>query len=69
MPKVICAWLNCKHNSFGLSEKMKDEIRKGLVISGSGKCLYNGTIKLLLEETEEELLICDNYEDDAKFDV
>lgn len=68
MPKIICPWLNCRYNSFAISDSMKKQIRQGLTLSGSGKCLVDTTINLSLDETEEELLVCDNYEDGAKFD-
>lgn len=68
MPKVTCAWINCKYNSFVVTEEIKKEIRNGLSLFGSGYCQSEKTINLSLEETEKELLICDNYEDASKFD-
>lgn len=76
MPKIECAWINCKHNSFKLSEQMKDEIRKHTIshVQGSGECLCNKTVNLSIAETEDaemegESLICDNYKFKNKFDA
>jgi len=69
MPKIVCAWINCKYNSFVVTEEIKKEIRKGLTLSGSGQCQSEKTIVLSLEEDEDEDgLQCENYEDVAKFD-
>jgi len=69
MQKIICAWINCKYNSFVVTEKIQIEIRKGLTLSGSGECQSEKTIILSLNEDEDEDgLQCENYEDACKFD-
>ena len=73
--KLKCPWINCKNNSFEIS---RDEVRK-MINSGidcfesSEFCKCNGIVTLAFEtnatESEDEYLICENYEDGAKFDL